>query len=133
MDRRLAARRLDCALIFHRTSHRRLGQPVRDFRKLWSNALAAASLPDGLLPHDLRRTALRNMIRGGTTQAVAMKISGNRTILTFLRYNITSTEDIEAEITRTAAYVATLPTERNVANIEDSQKTHNRVTSRKAR
>jgi integrase len=114
IDRRLAARRLDCTLIFHRVSKGRVGQPVRDFRLQWRSALSAAGLAPGLLPYDLRRTALRNMVRGGTDYTVAMKISGHRTRSTFDRYNITSAEDVAAAITRTAEYVATLPTERKV-------------------
>jgi integrase len=133
IDRRLAARRLDCPLIFHRTGRGRPGQPVRDFRMQWRNALEAAGLAPGLLPYDLRRSALRNMVRGGTDYTVAMKISGHRTRSTFDRYNITSAEDIKAAIARTAEYVATLPTERNVATIEPAQKAHTRASGRTAR
>jgi len=122
VDRRLVARRLDSSLIFHRVSKGRAGQPIRDFRLQWRAALKAAGLAPGLLPYDLRRSALRNMIRGGTDYTVAMKISGHRTRSTFDRYNITSAEDISAAITRTAAYVATLPTERNVVTALESRK-----------
>lgn len=112
VERRLAARRLDCPLIFHRD-----GQPIRDFRKAWKTACRAAGLVsgrDGRVPYDLRRTGLRNMIRGGVDIAVAMKISGHRTRSTFDRYNITDDEDLEDAILKTADYVATLPTERVV-------------------
>jgi integrase len=133
MERRKAARRLDCSLIFHRMSKGQPGQPVKDFRLAWRAALKEANLPAGLVPYDLRRSALRNMVRGGTDYTVAMKISGHRTRSTFDRYNITSAEDIRAAILRTASYVATLPTERNVADIEDSQKTHKPAKAREAR
>jgi integrase len=130
---RRARRRLDCTLIFHRTSKGKPGQPIKDIAKQWKAALFAARLPAGLLPYDLRRSALRNMVRGGTDYTVAMKISGHRTRSTFDRYNITSAEDVKAAILRTADYVATLPTERNVENIELSQKSHTRGRSRRAR
>lgn len=133
IDRRLAARRLDCLLIFHRTGRGLPGQPVRDFRVQWRNALETAGLAPGLLSYDLRRSALRNMVRGGTDCTVAMKISGHRTGSTFDRYNITSAEDIKAAIARTAEYVATLPTARTVATLEPAQNTHTRASGRKAR
>jgi integrase len=118
MERRLKRRRLDTPLIFHRISKGKRGQPVLDYRLAWKAALKEAGLATGLLPYDLRRSALRNMVRGGTDFTVAMKISGHRTRSTFDRYNITSTEDIAAAIKRTAAYVAKLPTNRNVEPIQ---------------
>jgi hypothetical protein len=114
IERRIRARRFDCSLIFHRTSKGQPGQPVKDFVRQWRAALKVANLPAGLLPYDLRRSALRNTIRGGTDFTVAMRISGHRTRSTFDRYNIVSEEDLRAAVTRTAAYVSQLPTERNV-------------------
>jgi integrase len=60
IERRLAARRFDCTLIFHRTAKGQPGQPIQAFDKMWRAALAAAKLPPGLLFHDLRRSAIRN-------------------------------------------------------------------------
>jgi hypothetical protein len=51
------------------------GNEVRDFRVLWTNITEAAGLP-GLLIHDFRRSAIRNMIRRGISEVVAMRISG---------------------------------------------------------
>ena len=103
IERRLKARRLDCPLVFHR-----YGKPVGEYRKRWKKACKAAGVA-GRIPYDLRRTAVRNMIRAGVDQAVAMKISGHRTDAVFRRYNIVSDEDIRDAMVKTEAYVDKLP------------------------
>jgi len=117
MKRRQAKRLLSTTLIFHRTSHRQPGKPVKDFRVQWKQALATASLPADLLPYDLRRSAVRNMIRAGVREGVVMKISGHRTRATFDRYNITSGDDLEEAVTAVAAYVGALSTKRRVSEL----------------
>jgi integrase len=85
------------AFVFHRQ-----GRPPGNFTKAWRLACQKASVP-GRLFHDLRRTAVREMIRGGVSQHVAMAISGHKTPSMFQRYNITSAEDkLDALQPRTA-------------------------------
>jgi integrase len=69
------------------------GEPVRDFRGAWDTLVTTAKLP-GLLFHDLRRSAVRNMIRRGVPQKTARQISGHKTDSVFSRYNIVSEDDI---------------------------------------
>jgi integrase len=65
------------------------GRPVHDWEKAWATACKAAGVA-GTLFHDLRRTALTNMIEAGLSEKEAMEISGHRTRSVFDRYHIVS-------------------------------------------
>ncbi len=73
--------------------HRKNGSPIRSFRKTWAAACAKAGCP-GRIPHDFRRTAVRNLVRAGVPDTIAMKLTGHKTRAVFDRYDITSEEDL---------------------------------------
>jgi integrase len=104
--------------VFTRTNRR----AVRDFRTAWATACVDAGLGrmicksrdktvagekceacgaqgkalrySGLIFHDARRTAARNLRRAGFAEGVIMEIGGWRTRAVFDRYSIVSQDDI---------------------------------------
>lgn len=81
------------------------GRPIKDFKRAWRSALREAGLPAKMF-HDLRRTGVRNLIRRGVPETVAMSISGHRTRSTFDRYNIVFGQDQRAAMERASREVA---------------------------
>ena len=55
------------------------------------------------IPHDFRRTAVRNLIRAGVSQKVAMELTGHLTPSVFDRYNITDDRDRRDAVAKLAA------------------------------
>jgi integrase len=79
--------------VFTWTTGNKMGKRIRDFRECWNMACEAAKLPE-LLFHDLRRSAVRRMVRRGVPPLVARRISGHLTDAIFQRYDITSDQDL---------------------------------------
>jgi len=85
-----------------------MGRQIGSHLKGWSKACAAAGVP-GLLFHDLRRSAVRNMERAGIPRNVAMSITGHRTESVYRRYDIVSRRDLQSAAAKMESYMGQQP------------------------
>lgn len=86
---------------------------------------------DGLMLHDLRRSAVRNLRLAGASETVSMKISGHKTSHVFRRYNIVTTGDIMDAMRAVEVHAAKqLPTAVEVgAKLGQKRSTRKRLTA----
>jgi len=114
-----------------------------NLRKTWAKACVATGLGrlepidkngnqryNGLIIHDLRRSAVRNLRKAGVPESVAMKISGHKTRAIFERYNIVDTEDLVTAMRR-AQDAASVQSKNLMAVSESSVRVTRRKTDRK--
>jgi len=77
----------------------------RSRRRLCQRAVAMLEAKySGRIFHDLRRSAVLEIIRSGITQSVALKISGPKTASMFRRYNVSDDTDLREAMQRVQEY-----------------------------
>jgi site-specific recombinase XerD len=80
------------------------GRPIKDYDNAWRSACKVAGCPERIV-HDLRRTAVRNLVRARATEGVVMRLTGHKTRAVFERYNIVSGQDLRDAGTRLGVYL----------------------------
>ncbi len=113
-----------CAWVFNRNGHQ-----VSWYYDGWRTACEKAGVPGRLL-HDLRRSAVRNLVRAGASEQVAMSITGHKTRSVFDRYHIVSNDQVEAVKKLAALHGAIAPEPRKVVAIGEASARGRRGTVR---
>jgi len=101
--------------LFHRN-----GNPIKSFRRSWITACIKAGLGTEIraangklikkigsrIPHDFRRTAVRNLERAGVSRSDAMKMVGHKTESIYRRYAIADERSMTESATKLDRFYA---------------------------
>ena len=98
IKRRIKLRDSASPFVFHRN-----GKPIKSFRKAFKAAAKAIGIRD-LVPHDMRRSAIRNFRKAGLSESDGMKLSGHKTRAVYDRYDIIDDEDSRQAMRRAQEY-----------------------------
>jgi integrase len=92
------------------------GRRIRSYKSAWYGARRRASIGKrnglevvtrpklaGIIVHDLRRSAVRNLVRAGVPEVVAMRLCGHKTRAIFDRYSIVAPSDLREGVAKLAA------------------------------
>jgi integrase len=91
--------------LFPHLRGRHQGKPVGEFYKSWRTACKEAHIV-GRIPHDFRRTAVRNLVNVGVPERVAMTVTGHKTRSVFDRYHIVSPGDLQEATQKLAGTIS---------------------------
>lgn len=80
------------------------GAPIKDYYAAWRTACKKAGVP-GRLVHDLRRTAVRNLVRAGVPDRTAMELTDHLTRKVFDAYNIVNNADKRDGVAKLSHYM----------------------------
>jgi integrase len=99
--------------LFHRS-----GKPIKGFRRAWLTACVAAGFGTEVrdargklikkkadrIPHDFRRTAVRNLERAGVSRSDAMAMLGHKTESIYRRYATSDEKSVKEAGAKLAAF-----------------------------
>lgn len=124
--------------LFHRE-----GEPIKSFRRAWLTPCLKAGFATVVsrtprvvkthrIPHDFRRTAVRNLERAGVPRSTAMKMVGHKTESIYRRYAIADEVMLTEGGAKLEALYASHPGSPSVVSLDAARERTGRVRSESA-